>query len=343
VWGACLGAGIAVGPLMAGALDAGPGWRSAYWSTAALSAVLGVLSRRLLTESRADRRQPVDLAGMLLLAAALACEIAGLVEGRAGWGRPLVVGLLVGGVVLGAVFVVVELRRRAPMLDLRLFGRPDFAGATIAALATGAGVVAAMSFLPTLVQRGLGHSASYAALVLLVWSGTSVLTALLARRLPARVSPRTQLVFGLLGVGVGLAMSGLGPAAGAAHLLPGLLVAGVANGVLNAALARQAVASAPAGLASIGSGANNTARYLGGALGVTVVAVLSTHAEPAAMVAGWNHSTLVTGGLSALGALVVAACRPRTGLDRRERATLRRSELPIATLGPRGRRSLRCR
>jgi MFS family permease len=343
VWGACLGAGIAVGPLMAGALDAGPGWRSAYWSTAALSAVLGVLSRRLLTESRADRRQPVDLAGMLLLAAALACEIAGLVEGRAGWGRPLVVGLLVGGVVLGAVFVVVELRRRAPMLDLRLFGRPDFAGATIAALATGAGVVAAMSFLPTLVQRGLGHSASYAALVLLVWSGTSVLTALLARRLPARVSPRTQLVFGLLGVGVGLAMSGLGPAAGAAHLLPGLLVAGVANGVLNAALARQAVASAPAGLASIGSGANNTARYLGGALGVTVVAVLSTHAEPAAMVAGWNHSTLVTGGLSALGALVVAACRPRTGLDRRERATLRRSELSIATLGPRGRRSLRCR
>jgi hypothetical protein len=174
-------------------------------------------------------------------------------------------------------------------------------------------------------------------------SATSVLTALLARRLPARVSPRLQLVFGLLGVGVGLAMSGLGPAADAAHLLPGLVVAGVANGVLNAALGRQAVASAPAGLASIGSGANNTARYLGGALGVTVVAVLSTHAEPAAMVAGWNHSTLVTAGLSALGALVVAACRPRTGSDRRGRVTLRRSELPIATLGPRGRRSLRCR
>lgn len=314
VWGASVGAGIAAGPLLAAALDAGLGWRSAYWLIALLAALSALLCWRLLDESRADRHQPVDLLGMLLLGAALAGVLAGLVEGRTDWTSPWVTVLLVAGVLLGAAFVVVELRSRAPMLDLRLFRRPDFAGATIGALATGAGVIAAMSFLPTLIQRGLGHSAFYAALILLAWSGTSVLTALLARRLPARFSPRAQLVFGLLGVAVGQVMlAGMDPQSGPGHLLPGLLVAGAASGVLNAALGRQAVASAPPGLASIGSGANNTARYLGAALGVTVVAVLAAHSDPASILAGWNVATLVTAGVSVVGALAVLACRTRVG------------------------------
>jgi hypothetical protein len=79
--------------------------------------------------------------------------------------------------------------------------------------------------------------------------------------------------------------------------------------VLNAALGRQAVASAPPGLASVGSGANNTARYLGAAVGVTIVAVLAAHPEPAAMLAGWNVAVLVDAAVSAAGALLVLALR----------------------------------
>ena len=231
VWGACLGAGIASGPLLAGALDAGPGWRSAYWLITVLSAVLGALSWLLLTDSSAERRHPVDLCRMLLLGAALASVLAGLVEGRAGWGRPLVVGLLAVSVVLGGVFAVVALHRPTPMLDLRLFARPDFARARIAALATGAGVIAIMPFLPTLVQSGLGHNAFSAAVTLFGWSATSVLTALLAFRLPSSFSVRTQPVGDLLGVGGGQAMlTDIGPRAGAERPLSGLLVAGAASG-----------------------------------------------------------------------------------------------------------------
>jgi predicted MFS family arabinose efflux permease len=312
VWGACVGGGIALGPLLAGGLDAALDWRSAYAAIAVLAAVLAVMSWRLLTESRSDREQAVDLAGIALLGAALAAVLAGLVEGRSGWTQPAVIGLLVGGVLLAAGFVVVELRRQAPMLDLRLFRKPDFAGATIAALATGAGVIAAMSFLPTLLQRGLGHGVIYAALMLLGWSATSVVTALLARRLPAGFAPRAQLAAGLLGVAVGQAMlAGLDSRAGVWRILPGLLVAGAASGMLNAALARQAVASAPAGLASIGSGANNTARYLGAAIGVTIVAVLAAHPTPAGLISGWNVAVLVTAAISVAGALTVAVFGPR--------------------------------
>jgi MFS family permease len=313
VWGACVGGGIALGPLLAGGLDAALDWRSAYAAIAVLSAVLAVLSWRLLTESRSDREQAVDLAGIALLGAALAAVLTGLVEGRSGWTQPAVIGLLVGGVLLAVGFVVVELRHRAPMLDLRLFRQPDFAGATIAALATGGGVIAAMSFLPTLLQRGLGHGVIYAALMLLGWSATSVVTALLARRLPTGFAPRAQLAAGLLGVAVGQAMlTGLDARAGVWRILPGLLVAGAASGMLNAALARQAVASAPTGLASIGSGANNTARYLGAAIGVTIVAVLAAHPTPAALISGWNVAVLVTAGISVAGALTVAVFGPGT-------------------------------
>jgi MFS family permease len=315
MWGAGVGAGIAVGPLLAAGLESGlgAGWRAPYAVTAVLALVLAGAGRGWLAESTSDRHQAVDGWGIVLFALALAGVLAGLVEGREGWLQPSVLALLGGGVVGAVAFVVVELRSRGPMLDLRLLRRPDFAGATVGAVATGAGVIATMSFLPTLVQRALGHSATYAAFLLLGWSATSVVTALLARRLP--FSPRAQLVAGLLGVAVGQAMLvGIDTQAGVARLLPGLLVAGAASGVLNAALGRQAVASAPPGLASVGSGANNTARYLGAAVGVTVVAVLAAHPDPAAMVAGWNVAVVVDAAVSVVGALLVLACRSTAAL-----------------------------
>jgi MFS family permease len=308
-WGASVGAGIATGPLLAVGLDMASGWRAAHWAIAVLAAALAVAGRARLVESRSAAPRPVDVAGIALLGLGLASLLAGLVEGREGWGRPLVAALLAAGAALTAAFVLVERRRRAPMLDLALFRRPDFVAVTAAALATGLGVIAMMSFLPTLMLRGLHDSALVAAVVLLAWSGTSVLTALGARRL--RVSPRAQLAVSLLGIAAGQAtLYGLRPDSSVGRLLPGLLLAGVASGVLNAALGRQAVASVPAGRAAMGSGANNTARYVGSAVGVTVFAVIATRAGAGGLVAGWNDAALVTTGMSLLGALAVLACRP---------------------------------
>jgi hypothetical protein len=88
-----------------------------------------------------------------------------------------------------------------------------------------------------------------------------------------------------------------------------MFLAGAANGVLNAALGRQAVASVPADRSAMGSGANNTARYLGSATGLTVCAVIITHAGAgsgvAGLLSGWNLAVLVTVGFSLLGAAAV--------------------------------------
>ena len=154
-----------------------------------------------------------------------------------------------------------------------------------------------------------------AAFLLFAWSATSVATALLARRIPDRVSGTTQLAIGLTGVAIGqVLLLGISESSTWVRLLPGLLVAGVSSGVLNAALGREAVSSVPAGRAAMGSGANNTARYVGSALGVTVVAVLAGPVgtpTAAGLVEGWNSAVLFTAAASVVGALVVVVCSTR--------------------------------
>src|SRR4029079_1030596 len=168
------------------------------------------VAARLVEESRSVRRG-VDLAGALLLATRINALLAALVEGRQGWGSPEVVLLLVLAAVLLTGFVVVQGRSASAMIDLELLRHPPFAAATGAAFATGAGSIALLSFLPGFVGVALGLSASGAAWLLPALSGTSVVCAPLARRIPHRVPGRVQLAIGLAGVGVGqLALAGVG-------------------------------------------------------------------------------------------------------------------------------------
>jgi predicted MFS family arabinose efflux permease len=255
------------------------------------------------------------VAGTLLLAFGVAALLSGLTQGRTGWNQMSVYVLLSGGVALLGGFVTVERRTVSPMLDLSLFRQPDFTGATVAALASGAGVLSIMSLVPTLMERGMGASTMTGAVVLLAWSATSAVTSIGARWLP--LTPRKLLIGGLLGSAVGqLAVYGVRPDSSLLHLLPGMFLAGAANGILNAALGRQAVASVPPDRSAMGSGANNTARYLGSAIGLTICAVILAHAGAsgaAGLFSAWNTAVLVSVGFSLSGALAVFCARSRTG------------------------------
>ncbi|MHA6783905.1 MFS transporter [Pseudonocardia saturnea] len=313
IWGACMGAGPAVGPLLGSVLDAGAGWRWAYLVITVLAVALAVAGRTQLAESRSGRGRRVDRAGALLLAVGTGCLLAALTEGRRGWTSPLALGLTAGAVVVLSAFFVHQRRVREPMLELSLFRRPALVSATFAAFVTGAGIIALMSFVSTVLESGMRYAAVAAATILLAWSGVSVAFALLARRIPLRFSGATRLAVGLLAIAVGL-----GPLALLAtdtpipQLVVGLLVVGGAGtGLVNATLAREAVASVPPASAGAGSGINNASRYIGAAFGVTVVAALAVRPEGTAsgLVAGWNVAVLVGIGLCVLGAVVVLALR----------------------------------
>jgi len=295
VWGASLGAGIATGPLLSAGLDTLHDWRDVYWLLGLAAVGVALSAQRWVTESRAEHRRRLD-------------------EGRQDWGEPEVLVLGAASAVLLTGFVVVERRSPSAMLDLSLFAQPAFVAATVGALATGAGVIALTSYLAAFLGLALRVSGIAAAVLLLLWSAVSAVTSLLARRIPATVPGRVQLAVGMLGVGVGeLLMFGVHADSTWVRFAPGLFVAGLATGVVNAALGREAVASVPPGRAGMGSGANNTARYVGSAVGVTLVTVVAAGTTTAGLVDGWNRAVLLTTAVSVVGALVVLACgaRPR--------------------------------
>lgn len=149
------------------------------------------------------------------------------------------------------------------MVALGLFRSPGLVAATTASVATGLGVIAVSSFLPVVLQRGQGHGPVFAALLLLGWPGTSIVTALLTRRISERITGASRMGAGLVVVAPGLVpMMWVRPDSGPWLVLAGLVLSGLGTGVVNATLGREAVASVPANRTGMGSGINNTSRYL---------------------------------------------------------------------------------
>ncbi|WP_043228175.1 MFS transporter [Streptomyces sp. NRRL F-5193] len=313
VWGASVSAGIALGPLLAAVLSLAD-WRLAYLALGAATLATAVTGARTLTPprtgggggpaststgseggpapspgrtagtpapspaGRAGGGGRPDLAGATTLALALGALLTALTLGRDGWLRPAVGVLLLASAVLLALFVAVERRRKDPMIDLGLLRRPAFRASTVGALFTGLAVIGLFSVLPSLLMRGQGVAPLAAAGLFVLWSGTSFVVALQARRLAGRISAPYQLALGFVLSAAGvLPLLGTvdAPAVPWPRLMAGLVVAGAGSGLLNAALPRLAVDSVPPERAAMGSGANNTARYIGSAAGVALMLALS--------------------------------------------------------------------
>ena len=175
-------------------------------------------------------------------------------------------------------------------------------------------VIGLMSFTPLLLQRGLHVSVIGSAGVLAAWSGTSMSVALATRRLLGRRSAASVVVLGFaISAAAEFALAGLGVGSSWTRLLPGLVILGIGSGLVNASLGRLALESVPRERAGMGSGANNTARYLGGSAGIALVVALATgrgSGGASSLLSGWNTAAVVCGALCIVAALTAAACRP---------------------------------
>jgi EmrB/QacA subfamily drug resistance transporter len=127
IWAGVAGCGAVIGMLGSGTLLHFWSWRSIFWAFAIFAAVIFVLACTV-TSSRDDEVTPLDWPGAGLIAGAVAAFVFGMLEAPTrGWGHPLVCGSMAAGVALAVVFGLVEMRQRHPLLDVRLFRRPDFA------------------------------------------------------------------------------------------------------------------------------------------------------------------------------------------------------------------------
>jgi len=279
IWGAVTGASVAVGPLAGGVLTEAFGWESIFFVNLPIGIAAIALTLTKVDEVKAPAGGRIDWPGTVSFSAALFLLIYGLIRGNAkGWGSTIIVCCLVGAVVLLMVFVMVERVQRTPMLDLSLFRKPAFVGASIAAFALSASMFAMFLYLTLYVQNVLGYSALESGLRFLPVTVLSFFVAPLSGKLAERFGIRYFLGGGLALVGVGLLlMGGLSPSDDWTALLAGFMIAGGGIGLVNPALATAAIGVVDQRRSGMASGINSTFRQVGIATGIAGLGAIFQH------------------------------------------------------------------
>jgi len=276
VWGAITGLAVAIGPLLGGILTTGISWRWIFFVNAPIGVVALVITAIRVAESRLPTANRPDWAGFVLFTAGLAALIYALIESsQKSFTAGIVLGCFAAAFLLLLGFVLVEWRMTNPMFDLNLFRLPTFSGGLVAALGLSASIFAMLLYLVLYLQDILGYSALGTGVRLTVISGGILVTATLAGRLSSRVPVRFLIGPGLILVGVSLLlMRGLTATSSWTHLIPGMIIGGLAVGMVNPPLASTAVGVVAPQRAGMASGINSTFRQIGIATGIALLGSL---------------------------------------------------------------------
>jgi EmrB/QacA subfamily drug resistance transporter len=319
LWGGVGALAVATGPTLGAAIVSAGGWRWAFFVNLPIGLVVAVVGRRVLTESRAvDGAARPDYVGVALVSVALASLVLALSEGPTwGWSDPRIVVALAATVIGGAAFVRRSLHHPEPVVDPKLFRDRSFVTANLATFVYGAGFFA-MLLGNILFLTGVWHySIMRAGLAVTPGPLVVALIAGPAGKLASRIGFRSIVMVGAVCFAAGLLSYVVRVGATPAYLtdwLPGTLVVGVGIGLTFPVLSAAAVASLPPDRYAVGSAVNQTARQIGGAIGIAVlVMVLGTPSSVADSVTRFHH-LWAYGALCAVASGVAGALIPRPAL-----------------------------
>jgi EmrB/QacA subfamily drug resistance transporter len=318
-------AGASIGLLAGGVLTEALDWHWIFFVNVPIGIATGVIAARLLKrDDGIGLERGADAPGAILIVAALMLAVYTIVEVPGhGWGSLHTLGL--GAVALGllAGFVAREATAAHPLVPLSVFRSRTVAGANLVQLLMVAGLLG-MFFLGALyMQRVLGYGALEVGLAFLpVALGIGTLSLGFSARLITRFGARATLVPALASVAAGLALFRRAPldASYATDLLPVMLLLGIGGGLAFPALMTLAMGGATESDSGLRSGLVNTTQQVGGALGLAVLATLSTtrtgelraagDPEAAALLGGY-HLAFGIAALLVLAALAFALTLPR--------------------------------
>jgi EmrB/QacA subfamily drug resistance transporter len=321
IWGATVGAAVAIGPLAGGLLTSWLSWRWIFLVNIPIGIAAVVVSAKQLRESRNPDQGHIDLVGLVTLTGGLFALVLALIEGNQhGWSSAFILSLLAVGVVLLIAFVASQAFERNGMVDLTLFRRPAFVGAQTTAFTISASMFAMFLYLTLYLQNILGLTPLQTGLRFLPLSIVSFIAAPIAGRLSARVPIRILLATGLALNAVAMwLMSRVSTTSDWTVLLPGFIVGGVGIGLVNAPLASTAVSTVQQERAGMASGINNTFRQIGIATGIAALgAIFASRVDPrafapnasaaarASFVTGLHDILLVGTVVAACGAVLAA-------------------------------------
>src|SRR4051812_48129748 len=310
IWSGISGLGIALGPLVGGAVVDGLSWQWIFWINVPLGLALLPLAAGFLRESHGPSSR-LDLPGVALVTSGLFGLVFGLVRGQAeGWGSLLIVTSLATGALLLAAFVAHERRTAEPMLPLDLFAERAFAVTNGVSFFMYFGTFGSIFLITQFVQQVMGYAPFDAGVRMLVWTGATAVTSPIAGILAERRGPRTLMALGLALQGIALAWlaSAVGVDSTNSQLWLPFAIAGVGMGLVFAPSASALLSVVAPQRAGQASGANNAIREVGGVFGVAVMSTIFSGAggftSPQAFVDGFAPALWVGAAVVGAGALV---------------------------------------
>jgi EmrB/QacA subfamily drug resistance transporter len=274
-WGAVVGMGVALGPVVGGALLEQFYWGSVFLALAPLALLAAGLTWALVPESRDPSVPALDRTGLVVSTAALTLLVYTIIEAPArGWASAATVGGLAGSAVLVAIFVLVERRSPHPMLDVALFADRRFSAASGAVTITFFSLSGFIFLITQYFQlvRGYEPFSTGARIVPVAISiaVASILGGILAPRLGTRLVVTTGLTM------FGAAMAWIGLTADvdtsyAAVIVPQMVLMGLGMGFISTPATESIMMVLPPARAGVGSAVNDATREIGATLGVAVV------------------------------------------------------------------------
>ncbi len=331
VFGGVIGAAVAIGPVVGGVITSGIGWEWIFFVNVPIGIAAVFLTLSQVSESRDPNATGVDWVGLITFSGSLFLLVFALIQGNEkGWGSTRILGFLIGAAVLLVVFLIAEHRQARPMLDLTLFRRPAFAGASIVAFAVSASMFSMFLYLTLYIQDVLGYDPLQAGLRFLPITLLTFVVAPISGKLSVRIPVRLLLGVGMLCVSGGLlAMTAVDPSSGWTTLIPGFLLAGFGVGMINPPLASTAIGVVHYSRSGMASGINNTFRQVGIATGIAGLGAVFQHevtskttgalisSAPGRQVVGATHGqlagALVSGEVSQLARHLPPAARDALG------------------------------
>jgi EmrB/QacA subfamily drug resistance transporter len=294
-------AGGGVGLLAGGIITQAINWHWIFFVNLPIGVLTAFAASRLLASDQGlGIRQGADLPGALLLVSSLMLGVYTIVKASDyGWGSSHTIGFGAVAIALFAAFIGREATARQPLVPLRIFRSRTTAGANLVQALMVAGMFG-MFFLGALyLQRVLHYSAIGVGLAFLpVAVGIGAVSLRFAPRLITRFGARATLLPGLVLMFAGLVLFARTPAnAGyAVDLFPAMVLLGVGAGLSFSPLMTLAMSAATPEDSGLASGLVNTTQQVGGALGLAVLATLSTTRTHGLLASGSSTASALTSG-----------------------------------------------
>lgn len=315
IWGGVSGLGVALGPVVGGAVVEGINWQAIFWLNIPVALVALPLLLVAVPESRGTWSR-LDLVGTAMLGGAVSLGIWGIVHGNDdGWSDPMVLGPLVIAALLIPAYVLRARGRDQAVLPLRLFRSRGFSVANVVGLTFTIGMFGTVFLLSQYLQIVQGYTPLEAGLRTLPWTAAPMIVAPIAGALAARVGLRSLLVSGLSLQTASLVWFAVLTENGSGYssfVLP-LALAGIGMGLTFAPSATAVLEGLPDADFAIASSANSTIREFGVALGIALLTAVFLGNGGALTPTGYTGAigpALLTGAAAVAVAVVAAFFAP---------------------------------